>query len=216
MTALSALSSRSAALPLFLGAAAAGFGLGFLGLAASLPPRVADPLPPPQARTPSEAVTADTDEAIPVADWAPVFGVPAPEPVEPPPPEPEPEPQPVNDEPFFDHDAYRLQGLVVEDGRGWALLESDEGVALFRVGDVLPGGEQLVAIEDDGIEVEVDGAYFFIGFEDADDYQDPYDPDDFDHGDDEGAPPPGATAVPSFGGGRAPLMEPVGTGRVGQ
>lgn len=172
MTAFPARPDRSAALPLFLGAGAAGFGLGLLALALTDPPRIVEALPPPSAPPRVAASTAAPESRIRATGWPPVFGIRAPEPValEPEPvtiPEPEPEPLEDYDEGDIEIEAYRLQGLIVEGDTGMALIESEDGVSVYRVGDILPGGEELVAIEDAGVEVEIEGISFFVGFDEA-------------------------------------------------
>lgn len=227
MAAFPANSHRSSIVPLFLGAGVAAFGLGLLGLAATMPRQTAPALPLPQHRAAQQSLPDETVPAATPTDWAPVFGIPVPEPQAPPEPEPVPEPDPGPeaefDAPFVDIDAYRLQGLVVdgEDG-GWAMVESDGGVAIYRVGEYLPGGERLIAIDDDGIEIAFDGEYYFIGFDDYEDYEetrdgyDPYD-DDSMRGARIGIPGAPGSGIPvnrSLSDG--PIMGPVGTGRIGR
>jgi len=182
MTAQMTPDTRSNLLLLFPTAAIAGLGLGLLGLSASLPANQADPLPPPVL----DVAQPETAEHLALQDlpvWAALFGEPAPEPVvvvaapEPDPiPEPVPEPEPFPDEePFFDTSMYVLRGLVYQDDGGWAILESDEGIVVIRQGDVLIGGEEITEIAEDGVEISIDGEYYFIGF---DEYEDDFE-DDF-------------------------------------
>jgi len=166
-------SPRASLLLLFPAAAIAAFGVGILTLVATTPPAQAPELPPPGSLAmlaqPSEAQNAASDTEAARA-WAPLFGEPTPEPVAaPPPPAPEPEPEPdlPEEEPVeYDTSVYFLRGLVYQETGGWALLETDEGSVVIREGDILPGGEEVTSIDEDGVEIDVFGDSYFIGFDD--------------------------------------------------
>ena len=167
-------------------AAIAAFGLGLLALTATMPlPDLPDLPPPGTSSTVSSAVAASPATAgnISAAEqpalWPALFGHPAPEPTPAPPPEPEPEPEDYEPEPYeYDTDHYILRGLVSEEGGGWALLETDTGVIVVGVGDILPEGETVTQILGSGIEIDADGTFYFLSFDDSDpgneqDYQPP-------------------------------------------
>jgi hypothetical protein len=177
---------QSALLLLFPASLIAGYGLGLLALAASLPAAVAPALPVPGARAVTQPIPG-TPGATQGATWAPLFGVAAPlsVPAAPPPPEPEPVDEPPA---FYDTSHYVLRGLVYQVGGGWAFIETDSGVTMIGRGDLLPGGETVTQIFDDGIEISVDGEAYFIGFEEPD-------------GD---APPPDPTTAPPLRAGQRP------------
>lgn len=181
-------SARTPLLLLFPAAGVAGFGLGMLGLSATLPAPVAAPIPAPQAVI-EAPVQADVETAAdPV--WPALFGVPTPEPVvEAPPPEPEPVPEPeplpepepepepeIDEPPFLDMEMFVLRGLVYAQEGSLAMLETEDGLLVVRAGDILPSGEEVTEIEEDGIVLTAFGEDYFIGFDD--------DTDDFDTLDD--------------------------------
>lgn len=196
MTATLARSARPPAPLLFAAACVAGFGLGMLGLAATLPAPRAAPLPEPGARPAAPAVEA-TPEA-PRAPWPALFGQPAPEPAPTPVVLVAPEPEP-DDAPFFDETRYLLRGVVVTEDAGWALVETEDGVTVVRPGDFLIDGEEVLAIRHDGIEIGVDGENFFIGFDENAPPPEPRDPDAGDWPDDDPSAPffaPGSSRAP--------------------
>jgi len=178
---------RAHPLALLAGGVIAGFGLGTLILALLLPAPEATPLPPPpELRSPQIGEIAPS--TLPGRSWAAAFGT-APEPAPPPPP-PEPafQDEPEIEENFEEEDYtpyaetnYRLRGMVIEDDGGWALVESEIGIEVVRVGSVLSGGETIVEIIADGVILQGFGPEFLLSFSDLDDF------DDFDDFDDSGS-----------------------------
>ena len=156
---------RPSGLALLSAGAVAGFGLGLAGLALTAQVPVVTPLPPIEAVAAAPADIAVARGAP--AEWPPLFGIPAAAPVLAPMPEPEPEAEPEYD-PMddFDADAYILRGLAVgEDGTdGYALLETADGVIVVRRGDVLADGYDVLDITPEGIEIDLFGTIFVIGF----------------------------------------------------
>lgn len=170
---------RAPLLALLAGSVIAGFGLGALGLALLLPTPMAAPLPPLENRAPQSGGTNTPDART----WPAAFGTPpAPEP--PAPAEPEPpaeEPYEEEDEvdylPYAEHD-YRLRGMVAQasdpadaqNGGGWALIESEIGIEVVRVGSELSGGETIIEITPHGVILQGFGPEFLLSFSDDDGY----------------------------------------------
>ncbi|MCC5970471.1 MAG: hypothetical protein JJU15_10995 [Pararhodobacter sp.] len=161
---------RAHPLALLAGGVIAGFGLGVLGLAQLLPvPDAAPILPLPEAR-----VALSSPAAAPAArNWPAAFGT-APEPMR---EAPEPvvleAPDDVDDDDDdddylpYDYADYRLRGMVSEPEGGWALIESERGVEVVRVGSELSGGEMVVEITDDGVLLQGFRAAFLLSFSDT-------------------------------------------------
>lgn len=170
----SAPPAKTPLLLLLPGAAVAGFGLGLLGLAVTLPASVVTPLPVPSVAFVTEGIEAAAAAPTP-ATWAPLFGTPAP--AMDAPPEPAPVPEREEAPQFADVSLYVLRGLIYEEGGGWALLETEDGIVVIRQGSILPGGEEVSLIAEDGVEVVIDSELYFIGFDDTgdDDTVSPYD-----------------------------------------
>lgn len=196
---------RAPLFALLAGGVIAGFGLGALVLALLLPAPVAAPLPPPEMRTPQPG-TANPPE---VRSWPAAFGTtPAPEPPAPPAPEPPAEEADEEDEddtdylPYTEHD-YRLRGMVAQagepgasqEGGGWALIESEIGIEVVRVGSELSGGETIIEITPYGVILQGFGPEFLLSFSDDDGYDDFGGFDSFDDSDD----PDDDTPPPRFG-----------------
>ncbi|WP_323035476.1 hypothetical protein [Pararhodobacter sp.] len=160
-------SHRASLVLLFPATALAAFGLGLLALAATTPaPDLTDlPLPGSRAaQVPDQTATSDPAPEV-ATQWAALFGTPTPEPVIAP-PEPTPEPEPAAPDVIeYDPDIYVLRGLVYQESGGWALLETDDGSMVIRRGDILPGGEVVAFIDEEGVEIEVDGEIYFISFD---------------------------------------------------
>ena len=131
---------RASAPVLLPAGAVAGFGLGLGALAALMPAASVPPLPPlaPVAAMPAPADTGDTAAASRTG-WAPLFGFAVPAPAARFEPEPEPAQSP---EVYLDLDGYLLQGLVVENEDGYALINTDDGVVL-----VLPHRRAALLLE---------------------------------------------------------------------
>jgi len=151
-------------------------------LALLLPAPTSTPLPPPEMRVPQPG-TASATEA---RSWPAAFGTPpAPEPPAPPAPEPPAEDAYEEDEedldylPYTEHD-YRLRGMVAqagepgesEQGGGWALIESEIGIEVVRVGSELSGGETIIEITPYGVILQGFGPEFLLSFSDDDGYDD--------------------------------------------
>jgi len=133
----------------FVAAAALGYGGVQFALSLSLPVATAAP----EASLASAPGTAATpEEAAGMPEWPAVFGVPEPEPTAAP-------VAPVATE-------YRLMGLVLGEGRRWAIVAHEEGETLARVGSVLPGGERVRSIDDSGVVISRGADTAVIGFED--------------------------------------------------
>ena len=170
MTRASQTQSPISLLALLASAGFAAWGLSQLAMGLNAPAIEPVPIAPP-----AQAATAPTGPAaIPVSmpPWPALFGQPAPAP-EPPAPAPEPvideNPFP-DDDPYFDTVPYTLRGLVYQgDGLGFALLEADDGIIVVRQGDSLPGGETVLEVARDGIEIGFDDDILFLGFEDSTD-----------------------------------------------
>lgn len=142
--------------------AVAAFGVGLLALSFSMPRLALPPLSPPAARA---VAPAPQVEAPALPDWVALFG--QPQAPEPPPAEPLPEvepPTPALYEPTFDPDLYVLRGLVEDADGGYALLETQDGLAVYRPGDRLPDGERVLTITSQGIEIEAYGEIWLIAF----------------------------------------------------
>lgn len=183
---------RAPLLALLAGGMIAGFGLGALGLALVLPAPVVAPLPQPETQAPQPG-TAHTSD---VRSWPAAFGTPpAPEPPAPVVTESPIEEAYEDDEddtdylPYQEHD-YRLRGMVAQagepeastEGGGWALIESEIGVEVVRVGSELSGGETIIEITPHGVILQGFGPEFLLSFSDDDGYDDFGgfdDPDDF-------------------------------------
>ncbi|GAB4275268.1 MAG: hypothetical protein Kow0013_29340 [Pararhodobacter sp.] len=177
----------SSALLLFMAACVAGFGLGLGGLSALLPPFSAPALPLPERH--AAAAAPSGQPATQGAPWPALFGASAPAPESAAPAQAEPEPE-LPDEPLYEPPDYVLRGLVVDDEGGVAMIETGEGIQVVRIGDLLPGGEEIIDIHDFGVDLEVDGTVYFLEFE-----VDPQSDEVFD----EAEPPPGdAPSFPSF------------------
>lgn len=130
---------------LLLPAAAAG-GLGLATLASSLrsaPPPPVDHVAPLASRA---APGARAEARPPALPWPALFG-------SPPLPEAEPAPEAVeiaqSPEPVPPLDA-RLRGLALDDSGGWAMVETDTGIAILRPGDQLDLHRRLTAILPEG------------------------------------------------------------------
>lgn len=196
-------SDRAPLAALFPAAVVAGLGLGLFVLETLRPAPEATPIPLPSAAgAPLDPAVADRP-AAPRADWAPLFGTPAPVEDRPEPviDEPEPWPDAFDDSAFFDPDLYVLRGVVVDGDGGWALIETEDGVVVLRPGDFLPDGVELLAIAENGIEVRAEGEDFFIGFADSEPAPDGAEPDR--------APPQGHSGPSPYGGN-------YGIGRIGR
>lgn len=138
----------------------AAFGLGLLALAATTPHSDLPELPLPSR--PAALVPAAATPTASVV-WAPLFGVPTPEPIVAlPEPEPEMPPQEIIE---YDAEIYVLRGLVYEENGGWALLETEDGYIIIQRDDILPGGEVVVFIDEEGVEIDVEGDAYFISFD---------------------------------------------------
>lgn len=164
----------------------AGFGLGALGLALLLPAPEVAALPPPASPAPEPGIA----NAPGARSWPASFGTP---PLTPAPAAPEPPVEEAYEDieddtdylPYEDHD-YRLRGMVAQtDGPdasspagGWALIESEIGVEVVRVGSELSGGETIIEITPHGVILQGFGPEFLLSFSDDDGY------DDFDSFDD--------------------------------
>lgn len=163
------LSETRAALALLLPAAVvAGFGLGLLALGFVRPTsQVA--LPPLPSAQPQIAGNDAADVQSPRTVhpiWGAAFGEPTPV-ATPQPPEPEPIQQPEFDEPdSYDTSMYVLRGLVQDENGGWGLLETDIGSMVVRPGDILEGGEEVLQITAEGIEIGIFDEVYLIGFDD--------------------------------------------------
>ena len=155
-------------LALLASAGFAAFGLSQLARGLNAPAiEVAPFAPPGRVAAASTGPAANPASAPP---WPALFGQPAPAP-EPPAPAPEPvideNPFP-DDDPYFDTVLYSLRGLVYQgDGLGYAMLETDDGIIVVRQGDSLPGGETVLEVAQDGIEIGFDDDIMFLGFEDG-------------------------------------------------
>lgn len=170
---------RAPILALLAGGVVAGFGLGALALAVVLPAPEVSPLAPPAA---PDVMHLHVDAAPSSRSWPAAFGSPPPPQVpvqvEWTPPDDLEEPPDEDDDylPYTDHD-YRLRGMVAhtadaEQGSGWALIESEIGIEVVRVGSELSGGETIVEITPHGVILQGFGAEFLLSFSDDDDYDD--------------------------------------------
>lgn len=121
-------------------------------------------IPAPVLRTetvPADSPVTTTEPRI----WQPIFGE-APAPVAPPPPAPPP-PEIVEDTSFvFDDSLYALRGVVVTDAGGWAMIESEGRVQIFRPGDMLETGEEVLEITEEGVLIDLFGDEYFMEFTD--------------------------------------------------
>jgi general secretion pathway protein C len=62
-------------------------------------------------------------------------------------------------------ESYRLVGLVAGGAAGWAILAGSGGDRIVRAGDRLAPGEEVLAIEGDGVRLSRDGEVILIGFD---------------------------------------------------
>lgn len=165
---------------LLAGGVIAGFGLGALALSLLLPAPVAAPLPPPAENHAPRPEGSDTPEA---RSWPAAFGTPPTS--APPAVAPQPQPEEVYEDPdeehlpYTDHD-YRLRGMVAPAGEpgdaqewgGWALIESEIGIEVVRVGSELSGGETIIEITHHGVILQGFGPEFLLSFSEDDSYDD--------------------------------------------
>ncbi|WP_333830397.1 hypothetical protein [Pararhodobacter sp.] len=164
---------RAPFLGLLAGGVVAGFGLGALALALLLPAPQPMPLPGILVQTRMDQPLAP-DTALPSRLWPAAFGTP-PRPATPQPAfAPSPAPADDTDEeeeylPYTDYD-YLLRGMVAQEGGGWALIESEIGVEVVRVGSELSGGETVIEITPHGVILQGYGPEFLLSFSDDADY----------------------------------------------
>jgi len=161
--------------PLITGAATLVAALAFAFGAGSLVRTLLAPAPEPvafAALTLSDAPAPVATDAAPIAlaPLAAVFGdpraIPTPLPDEPFEPEPLlPEGQPWDDDVFFEDD-FMLRGVIFGDGNSTAIVETPDGTQVVREGSVMLGGEEVLAIFPDGLELMVGNEIFIIGFDD--------------------------------------------------
>jgi len=154
-------------LALLLSGGVAAFGLTQLAASLMVAPFDSAPLPPPTrvAAAPADAQAG----AVSFQPWPALFGHPAPPPAPTPAPIIDENPFP-DDEPYFEGVTYTLRGLVYQgDGLGYAMLETEDGIIVVRQGDILPGGETVLEVAEDGIEIGIDDDILFVGFEDTGD-----------------------------------------------
>ena len=180
-----ARSTLQSALMLLPTAAIAALGLGYFALTVTRPVADLPALAPLAARLAVPDAPMVEPRILP--DWVALFGQPAaPEP----PAEPEPQPlAPAPLDPLFDPTLYVLRGLLVDADGGYALLETQDGLAVYHAGDRLPDGERVIAITDLGVEIEAYGETWLITFGEPTDDPAPS-PDDQDFtGSDEDFPP---------------------------
>jgi hypothetical protein len=123
------------------------------------------PLPPAASEAPAvapRAVPPDPPATAPAAPWPALFGTPpapvafAPATVAPAAPRPPPPPPEA-----------RLRGLAVDEGGGWALIETAAGVAFLRPGGALDAENRVVAIDAAGVTLDGPGGPWELGFVDT-------------------------------------------------
>ena len=127
------------------------------------------------ALAPAPAPAASgSDAAAPLVPLAAVFGSPdtfaQPDPPEPEPMDMAPEGQPWEDD-FFDETVFSLRGVIVGEDGAFAILETPDGTQVVREGTILPGGEEIMTIGPDSLELLVDDEVYSISF--TDDMMDP-------------------------------------------
>ncbi|MET4127806.1 hypothetical protein [Roseovarius sp. MBR-6] len=131
--------------------AAGGLGYGGWHLGQTLFAARAAPPPPVEIGAELEEVArAALPETAP--DWPPLFDAYVPDP----PQAAAPKRTPVT---------YRLVGLVAGGADGWAILAGSGGDRIVRAGDRLAPGEEVLAIEGDGVRLSRDGEVILIGFD---------------------------------------------------
>lgn len=62
-------------------------------------------------------------------------------------------------------EVWRLVGLVAGGANGWAILAGTGGDRIVRRGDLLPGGDEVLSIEGEGVRLARDGGEVLIGFD---------------------------------------------------
>ncbi len=111
-------------------------------------PQIADGSGRPE---PSEISATATAAA---SSWQPIFGVP--DSVPPPPPPPTAPATP-----------YVLRGLFATDDARWAILSGPAWDGVVQVGDMLPSGERVAAIDAAGVQLEAGGRPRRIAFDET-------------------------------------------------
>lgn len=146
--------------PVFALALAAGAaGVFELARVVQSPAVTVEPLPQVTRPAPIAVSAMSTDAPI----WPALFGTVAPEAMSAPEPDLPPDPEDYSvadysdDDPIFDPDRYVLRGLVLQDGAGWAMVETDGQVSIIRVGDILADGEEVLALTEQGMELDFYG-----------------------------------------------------------
>ncbi len=160
---------RAPALALLPAGIVAGFGLGLVALALLAPAPDIPPLPAISdvASTPAPGVAGPGLDPEPETGWAPLFGTLPETPVETPvAAEPEPVAPPPDPRESVDLSTIRLRGLIVNDAEGdaFALVEGRNGIEIFRQGDILPDGFEILAVTRDGLVIDVFGEQAIIDF----------------------------------------------------
>ena len=165
-----AAGGRASALALLPAGAVAGFGLGLAALALFAPAPDVPPLPAIADVAAAPAARVADPEQAPVAEtgWSPLFGTPPEAPVETPVaaiPQPE-APPPPDPRDNVDLSTIRLRGLIVDDAEGdaFALVEGRNGMEIYRQGDILPDGFEILAVTRDGLVIDVYGEQEIIDF----------------------------------------------------
>lgn len=138
-----------------------------LGSPAPVAPDLALPVVPASEPEPEEVVAV-------VQPVAAIFGTPLPSEPEPEPepdmPDPswdEPDPDDLSDDaPLPDLEGFRLTGMLVDQTGALAILETPDGTLVVREGTILPTGEEVFLIDDDGVELLIDEELFLIEMED--------------------------------------------------
>ncbi|MCA2012759.1 hypothetical protein LCM17_14780 [Cereibacter sphaeroides] len=204
-------------LALFPASIVAGTGLGLALLALLAPPPSVGPLPPLDASL-AQATEAGVEADTPHAVWAPLFGERlSAAPVAPPPPVEEDEEDLALD--TLDDSLLVLRGLALADdpAEAFAIVEGYDGIEIVRVGDMISGEFEVLAILSDGLEVasRVTDELFLIEFDDdrrpedagdmgasSRDVMEDEDLDAYDENmddEDDFADDPAETVMPSFG-----------------
>lgn len=115
----------------------------------------------PVIERPSAAPVENEKAQVP---WPALFGTepPPPPPEAPPPPPPDvPPPPPPPKELVLN---YSLKGLIAGAGDGWAILSDGATDNLVQIGDLAPGGEKVIAITAQGVELGKDGLTALVTF----------------------------------------------------
>lgn len=118
-------------------------------------------VPPPAPEMPEVSVpAARLPDEVERAGWPDLFGAPLPPAATTPPP-PEPAAPPPPSKLVV---SYVLKGLIAGTKESWAILGDATSDQLVRVGDMTSGGEKVIAITAQGVELGKDGLTVLVTF----------------------------------------------------